>query len=300
MRVQLSLFVLWVAMLGWQPTSLALGRRVIDCEAARRGFTVNIMRGIGVDLRLSCGGNIADVQLSDPSRVVVRKRGPQHLFIKAIVPVHFDGNLSSSNGTAMLSVIMTSGEVYQFLLHPSGGEGYSLLDIGGKKENLPSRSFAKKLDSPPLMRPQKIVKGNESPPASDSVPFVSGAIPLPEFQPDSPSPLKKNSPSSPDPDLTIVKPPLPVIPDKAIHSHSASTYQPLNHHRQANALVNALVIAQRSKDKKVKVSWGTYDRVQDVIWRLRKGNEITVAAKASGVSLDTIKLLLSLVNFKLE
>ena len=52
-----------VLILAMLPTEAdAFGRRFLDCNAARSGVPVKIPRGIGLDIRINCGGSIADAQ----------------------------------------------------------------------------------------------------------------------------------------------------------------------------------------------------------------------------------------------
>jgi hypothetical protein len=83
------------------------------------------------------------MQLSDPSGYVARKRGPQHAYVKIISRLNFAGNVSSADGSTMLSAIMTDGRVFQFRIVPGGSGGYSMLDIGDNK----SKSFPSTLPS---------------------------------------------------------------------------------------------------------------------------------------------------------
>lgn len=185
-------------------SAMAIGRRTVTCEAAQRGMTLTVSNGIGVDIKLACAGNIADAQVSDPSRIVVRKRGPQQLYIKPIGTVDFPGNLHSSDGTTMLSVVTTTGEIYQFGIRPTSGSSYSFLDVGGHSEHLPVTTAYRPRPLPPRFasapqptpfhappvptvtaeHPYKLVKPL---PLAQPVPQPLAQVPQPLAQP-SPSP----------------------------------------------------------------------------------------------------------------
>ncbi|MGL5064919.1 MAG: hypothetical protein ACRC62_33500 [Microcoleus sp.] len=128
MYKQITLLVLLTSFLDWHPV-LAFGRKVVDCNSVKNGLTVSVPQGLGVDIKLSCGGDLADVRLSDESRFIVGKRGPQHLYIRRIAPLSIPGLLPSSDGSVMLTSVTTDGSVYQFRL-VSGNAGYTFLDVG--------------------------------------------------------------------------------------------------------------------------------------------------------------------------
>ena len=310
---------------------LAIGRRSISCEAAQQGMTLSVTNGIGVDIRLACAGNIADAQVSDPSRVVVRKRGPQQLYIKPIGTINLPGNLHSSDGMTMLSVVTTTGDIYQFAIRTTSNSSYSFLDVGGssnkkipfttayKPRPLPPRlarvSPTDRLPSDRVNNPYPLVKQLPvvpqtsqpsvafiEPEPQSQLPVASVAVPLPAQELDFtahaspvPQPLASLSPDS--------KPMSSRAVDRAVQKQKPTlpfsspnaviTTKPNSTPiAQANAIVRGL--AQLRREKKVVYRDSFWLRVQDVVYLLRKGKSVEHASNQAGVPISKIKYLLTL------
>ncbi|MGB8700844.1 MAG: hypothetical protein WCD18_15615 [Thermosynechococcaceae cyanobacterium] len=298
MKRSISIFTLAIMAFGWNPMVQAMGRRAIDCDVARQGFTVRVAQGIGVDLRLNCGGDITDAQVSDPSRVVVRKRGPQHLYIKTIAPVSFQGNLHALDGTTMLSVVTSSGDVFQFLLAPVQAiASYSFLDIGGRQDPVfpttttsrPSRKQIApiaRIQAPVVVPPAVSVLPAEALEDNTPLPLVSKPI-VPLAKATLKEPPKVATPTLPAPVAIDVAKPVPVI------AAQVKTTPPKieDTHSQANALIRGLLIAKQKRQ--IGYQSATWMKVQDVVYRLRNGQTIAKASYRSGVALSLIERLLA-------
>lgn len=292
----------------------AFGRREISCDSAERGFTVKVAQGIGVDLLLNCGGPIIDVQVSDPSQVVVRRKGPQSIYVKMISPLQFQGNLHSLDGTTMLSVLTGDNKNYQFLLKPYRGiSDYSLLDI---KPNTSSVAARPKRHFTPIQA--------ESPIAVTTPPTISMVSDIPKPPPtvidlrgnSSPVPAEVSS----QPRLTLVPPsvsPEPKLiskiveanpkifaPKKTISSFSGqplpkpkqvvkviTSSLPTTGHAQANALVRGLIVAKNKKQ--IGYQSAMWRKVNDLVYLLRIGKTLDSATIQANVPTKTVTQLLS-------
>jgi hypothetical protein len=329
MRTQISALILVIASQGYQPVTNAFGRKVIDCESAERGFTVSVSNGIGVDLKIACGGDVTDIQLSDPSRFVVRKRGPQHLYVKRISTLFFPGNLSASDGSTMLSVVMTNGSLFQFRVVSGGSGGYSLLDIGGKAPlPLPMASKPKPLPIPQVPQVPEVPLQAKLPsppdlPQIEETPIPTKTEPVPQIQTTTSTRVetqkdeksrkhrknqKKKDPIKTEPaialseitpnsfpgfpELKLPEPVKPVPSGPPIEQVKTKSFDPPS---KPTALASALLKGLNTARVQRKVVYGSslWFKTQDAIWVLRNGKSLETASQRSRVKMETLESLLS-------
>lgn len=137
--------------------------------------------------------------------------------------------------------------------------------------------------APPPPTPQIVLKQQvPAQPSNPKSPIVAHPSPPPPQQP-TPQIVSKKV------DIGKIASTRPTLP-KLQMAPTNPNYKPNENHLKANALVRGLSIAKHQK----KISTTIAARVQDVIYNLRKGEAISVAAKRSGVPMQTIDQLLVL------